>query len=63
VWCGDSDTVVPPENTDLLKDALDKAGVKYVCKVYPGVDHGVGLALNTNAEGWIDDAIKFWKEF
>jgi len=60
VWCGESDSVVPPTNTRLCADALKKAGVDYECNIYPGVDHGVGLAYDTSAEGWIDRAVEFW---
>lgn len=30
--------------------------------VYPGLGHGFGLGTNTVSEGWINDAIAFWKE-
>lgn len=29
---------------------------------YPGLGHGFGLGTNTVSEGWINDAIAFWKE-
>ncbi len=61
VWCGDSDQLVPPKNTELMVEALKAAGVPYACDRYPGVDHGVGLATGIAAEGWIENAIMFWK--
>lgn len=30
--------------------------------VYPGLGHGFGLGTNTVSEGWVNDAIAFWKE-
>lgn len=60
LWCGDSDKAVSPKNTELMAEALKSAGVPFVCDVYPGVDHGVGLATGIAAEGWIDNAIAFW---
>jgi len=62
VWCGAADSVVPPQNTKLLVDALDKAKVSYEYNIYPEVDHGAGLAYDGPAEGWIDNAISFWKK-
>ena len=31
-------------------------------KVFKGLSHGFGLGEGTIAEGWIDDAIKFWEK-
>jgi acetyl esterase/lipase len=31
-------------------------------RVFPGLPHGFGLGQGTIAEGWIDDAVKFWKK-
>lgn len=28
---------------------------------YPNLGHGFGLGIGTDAEGWIEDAIKFWE--
>ncbi|MBP5504266.1 MAG: hypothetical protein J6Y24_15940 [Bacteroidales bacterium] len=28
---------------------------------YKGLPHGFGLGTGTVAEGWIDDAVKFWE--
>ena len=61
VWCGDSDQLVPPKNTELMIEALKAAGVPFASDIYPGVDHGVGLATGLSAEGWMDRAIAFWE--
>ena len=29
--------------------------------LYPGLRHGFGLGIGTEAEGWLDDAAAFWK--
>lgn len=60
LWCGDADKIVPPENSALMAKALSEAGVPHERIVYSGVDHGVGLAEGTTAEGWIDKAVDFW---
>ena len=30
--------------------------------ICPGVDHGVGLGRGLACEGWLDEAVAFWKE-
>lgn len=30
--------------------------------ICPGVDHGVGLGRGLAYEGWLDEAVAFWKE-
>ena len=31
-------------------------------EVFDGLPHGFGLGIGTNAEGWIDNAVKFWED-
>lgn len=31
-------------------------------EIFDGLPHGFGLGIGTNAEGWIDNAVKFWEE-
>lgn len=35
-----------------------------ICKfhVYEGLGYGFGIGTGTVAEGWVEDAIDFWKE-
>jgi len=60
LWCGDADRTVPPENSKRMDEALRVAGIGHEFHVYPGVKHGVGLAEGTSAEGWIEQAVRFW---
>ena len=62
IWCGDADKTVPPDNTKIMAEALNKAGIPYKCEVFPGVDHGVGPGTGTAAEGWILHAVQFWMD-
>lgn len=59
IWCGNADKTVPPANTQLMKDVLENNNIPHVCRIYDGIDHGVGLGSGTVAEGWIDEAIAF----
>ena len=61
IWCGDADGTVPMENTLRMRKALEEMHIKHKCRIFPGVDHGVGLGIGTAAEGWIKEAIEFWE--
>ena len=43
-------------------ERLKKLGIPTEFHVYHGLPHGFGLGIGTIAEGWIDDAIEFWKQ-
>ena len=62
IWCGTADTTVPPENTRMMAKALRKEQIPYQCEIFEGVEHGVGPATGTSAEGWIDHAVDFWRQ-
>ncbi|MGX8692632.1 MAG: alpha/beta hydrolase [Clostridia bacterium] len=62
LWCGDADATVDPENSRRLAAALDRAGVPFLCEIFPGVEHGVGPGSGTAAGGWIAQALAFWQE-
>jgi acetyl esterase/lipase len=40
--------------------ALRHAGTVVEYHKYKNLGHGFGLGTGTSAEGWIDDAIRFW---
>jgi len=42
-------------------DALRNAGVIVEHHQYPALGHGFGLGTGTGAEGWIDEALRFWE--
>lgn len=57
IWYGTDDRAVPPEfNAIPYAEALKKSGAECELVSYEGVGHGVGLALGTAAEGWLDRA-------
>lgn len=61
VWYGTADDTVAPLNTKMLAEALEKASVPYKVEEYEGIGHGAGLAKGTVAEGWLNNAVAFWK--
>ena len=60
VAVGESDAIAPPAAMERRAAALRRAGTDVEYHQYPGVGHGFGLGVGTNAEGWIVDAIRFW---
>ena len=62
VAVGDADGIAPPPTMERRVAALRRAGTPVEHHKYPGVGHGFGLGVGTNAEGWITDAVRFWAE-
>lgn len=58
---GDRDGIASPATMERRVNALLGAGVNVEFHVYRGVGHGFGLGSGTAAEGWLDDAARFWK--
>lgn len=42
-------------------ERLKKLGISTEFHKYEGLSHGFGLGTGTVAEGWLDDAIRFWE--
>ncbi|MCP4560843.1 MAG: prolyl oligopeptidase family serine peptidase [Bosea sp.] len=58
---GHQDGIAPPAAMRQRVAALRRLGAEVDYREYPGVGHGFGLGIGTSAEGWISDAIRFWK--
>ena len=43
-------------------NGLSSLGIPTEFHVYEGLSHGFGLGTGTVAEGWINDAVKFWEK-
>ena len=61
VAVGDKDSLASAATMESRVQALRSAGVDVEFHVYQDVGHGFGLGLGTNAEGWLDDAVRFWE--
>ena len=57
---GDRDRIVPPSEMRRRIDALQAAGTPAELHVYPRLGHGFGPGAGTPANGWVDEAIRFW---
>lgn len=62
VWCGDADTVVDPQNSRMLVQALASQNVPCEYREFHGVEHGVGLGTGLACEPWFDEAVAFWEK-
>ena len=65
-WYGMDDYVFPllwyPAQRPALTRTLKKHHIPYKEVIYRRATHGVGTGINTDAEGWINDAVAFWEE-
>ena len=43
-------------------EALKEAGTDAEIEIFDGLPHGFGLGEGTVAEGWINNAIEFWRK-
>jgi acetyl esterase/lipase len=60
VAVGDADPIAPPSTMERRVAALRKLATDVEYRKYRGVGHGFGLGTGTTAEGWIEDALRFW---
>lgn len=63
VVVGERDGIAPPSAMERRVNALRGAGTEVEYHRYQGLGHGFGPGTGTSAEGWIADAIRFWKKF
>ena len=42
--------------------AIRANGTDAMIEVFPGLSHGFGLGEGTVAEGWLNNAVKFWEK-
>lgn len=57
---GEHDRIAPSSIMERRIALLRRAGTPVEFHEYPGLGHGFGLGTGTSAEGWIDDAVRFW---
>lgn len=58
---GSSDGIAPWRTMQNRLDRLSAMGIPTEFHVYEGLGHGFGIGTGTVAEGWVNDAINFWK--
>lgn len=58
---GDRDGIASPSTMERRVNAMRSAGIDVEFHKYQNVGHGFGLGHGTNAEGWFEDAVRFWE--
>ena len=56
-----NDAIANVNTVDRRVENLRNAGVDVEYRRYQSAGHGFGLGTGTDAEGWLDLAVKFWK--
>ena len=59
---GTSDGIASWRTMKSRLDTMSEMGIPTEFHSYDGLPHGFGLGTGTVAEGWIDDAVAFWKD-
>ena len=60
--CGTEDWIANYNVMNNRINKIKKAGTEAMMEIFKGLPHGFGLGEGTVAEGWIDNAINFWKK-
>jgi len=62
VVVGERDGIAPPSVMERRVQSLRKLGTNVEFHCYRDLGHGFGLGVGTSAEGWLDEAIRFWEK-
>lgn len=56
------DSIVPVSNSKALDEKLTELGISHVYESITTGGHGFGLGSKTEAAGWVERAVKFWRK-
>ena len=62
VCVGENDGIASWRTMENRLERMAALGIDTEFHKYPGLSHGFGLGTGTVAEGWIEDAVAFWKK-
>lgn len=62
VCVGDRDGIANWQTMKTRLDNMSSLGIDTEFHVYEGLRHGFGIGTGTVAEGWVDDAVRFWEK-
>ncbi|MBR4158434.1 MAG: alpha/beta hydrolase [Spirochaetia bacterium] len=62
VCVGKSDGIASWRTMKQRLDAMKALGIPTEFHAYDGLPHGFGLGTGTIAEGWLDNAVRFWEQ-
>lgn len=58
---GSSDGIAPWRSMQRRLQRLSALGISTEFHAYEGLGHGFGIGTATVADGWVDDALRFWR--
>jgi acetyl esterase/lipase len=61
VVVGEDDRIAPPSVMERRVAALRDAGIRVEYREVAKVGHGFGLGTGTAAQGWVGEAVEFWR--
>ncbi|MCM1543267.1 MAG: alpha/beta hydrolase [Blautia sp.] len=61
IVCCKDDKMVPPENSVILYDKLRSQGIPVMLEQGEHGGHGFGEGIGTDAEGWVERAVRFYE--
>jgi acetyl esterase/lipase len=61
VIVGERDGIAPPSAMQRRVEVLRRMGTKVEFRIVPDVGHGFGSGQGTPAQGWVEDAVNFWR--
>lgn len=59
---GTADGIAPWQTMRSRLQTLSSMGIDTEFHAYDGLPHGFGLGQGTTAEGWLNDAVRFWQK-
>ena len=59
---GTSDGIAPYRSMESYVGRIKANGTDAMIEVFRGLSHGFGLGEGTAAEGWLNNAVKFWEK-
>lgn len=59
---GENDGIANWRTMENRANAMKMVGIDTEFHKYPGLGHGFGIGIGTNAAGWLDDAVSFWEK-
>ena len=62
IMVSEDDGIVNVPTVDRRVENMRNAGIEVEYRKYKNAGHGFGLGTGTDAEGWIEHAIQFWKK-
>ena len=63
VIIGEDDTIASPSAMCRRVEKLQALGIDAEFHLLPHLRHGFGLGRGTTADGWHEDAVRFWEKY